>query len=150
VDASAQVISDVSIGAYSSVSMNVVIRGDVNAIRIGQRSNVQDGTVVHVMHDTHPTTIGDDVTVGHGAVVHGCTISSRVLVGMGAIVLNGAVVGEDSIVAAGSLVPEGAVIAPRSLVMGTPARFKRQLNDAEVASILESAANYVRYKQDFV
>jgi len=150
VDASAQVIGDVSIGADSSVWMNVVIRGDVNAIRIGQRSNVQDGTVVHVMHDTHPTTIGDDVTVGHGAVVHGCTISSRVLVGMGAIVLNGAVVGEDSIVAAGSLVPEGAVIAPRSLVMGTPARFKRQLNDAEVASILESAANYVRYKQDFV
>jgi carbonic anhydrase/acetyltransferase-like protein (isoleucine patch superfamily) len=150
VDASAQVIGDVAIGAHSSVWMNVVIRGDVNAIRIGQRSNVQDGTVVHVMHDTHPTTIGDDVTVGHGAIVHGCTISSRVLVGMGAIVLNGAVVGEDSIVAAGSLVPEGAVIAPRSLVMGTPARFKRQLNDAEVASILESAANYVRYKQDFV
>jgi gamma-carbonic anhydrase len=150
VDASAQVIGDVAIGAHSSVWMNVVIRGDVNAIRIGQRSNVQDGTVVHVMHETHPTTIGDDVTVGHGAIVHGCTISNRVLVGMGAIVLNGAVVGEDSIVAAGSLVPEGAVIAPRSLVMGTPARFKRQLSDVEVASILESAANYVRYKQDFV
>jgi carbonic anhydrase/acetyltransferase-like protein (isoleucine patch superfamily) len=150
VDASAQVIGDVSIGAHSSVWMNVVIRGDVNTIRIGDRSNVQDGTVVHVMHDTHPTTIGNDVTVGHGAIVHGCTISDRVLVGMGAIVLNGAVVGEDSIVAAGSLVPEGAVIAPRSLVMGAPARFKRQLSDAEVASIRESAANYVRYKQDFV
>ena len=150
VDASAQVIGDVSIGAHCSVWMNVVIRGDVNAIRIGERSNVQDGTVVHVMHDTHPTTIGDDVTVGHGAIVHGCTIRDRVLVGMGAIVLNGAVIGEDSIVAAGSLVPEGAEIAPRSLVMGTPARFKRQLSDAEVASILESAANYVRYKQDFV
>ena len=85
VDASAQVIGDVEIGAESSVWMNVVIRGDVNSIRIGQRTNVQDGTVVHVMHDTHPTVIGDDVTVGHAAIVHGCTIGDRVLIGMGAI-----------------------------------------------------------------
>jgi carbonic anhydrase/acetyltransferase-like protein (isoleucine patch superfamily) len=93
VDQSAQVIGDVVIGAESSVWMTVVIRGDVNYIRVGDRTNVQDGTVVHVMHDTHPTVIGDDVTIGHGAIVHGCTIANRVLVGMGAILLNGATVG---------------------------------------------------------
>jgi carbonic anhydrase/acetyltransferase-like protein (isoleucine patch superfamily) len=110
VDASAQVIGDVEIGADSSVWMNAVVRGDVNTIRIGDRSNLQDGRVVHVMHATHPTRIGDDVTIGHAAVVHGCTIGNRVLIGMSATILNGAVIGEDSIVAAGSLVTEGAVI----------------------------------------
>ncbi len=149
VDASAQVIGDVDIGADSSVWMNAVVRGDVNTIRIGDRSNIQDGTVVHVMHETHPTRIGDDVTIGHAAVVHGCTIGSRVLIGMGATILNGAVVGEDSIVAAGSLVTEGAVIPPRSLVMGSPAKVRRTLSDEDVASILEYAANYVRYKKDY-
>jgi carbonic anhydrase/acetyltransferase-like protein (isoleucine patch superfamily) len=149
VDESAQVIGDVVIGAESSVWMCVVIRGDVNTIRIGARSNVQDGTVVHVMHDTHPTAIGDDVTIGHGAIVHGCTIGSRVLIGMGAIVLNGAVIGEDTIVAAGSLVTEGAVIRARSLAMGSPARVRRPLTDAEVASILDYSANYVRYRKDY-
>ena len=149
VDVSAQVIGDVDIGADSSVWMNAVVRGDVNTIRIGDRSNIQDGTVVHVMHETHPTRIGDDVTIGHAAVVHGCTIGNRVLIGMGATILNGAVVGEDSIVAAGSLVTEGAVIPPRSLVMGSPAKVRRPLSDEDVASILEYAANYVRYKKDY-
>jgi carbonic anhydrase/acetyltransferase-like protein (isoleucine patch superfamily) len=149
VDASAQVIGDVDIGADSSIWMNAVVRGDVNSIRIGQRSNVQDGTVVHVMHETHPTRIGDDVTIGHAAVVHGCTIGNRVLVGMGATILNGAVIGEDTIVAAGTLVTEGAVIPPRSLVMGSPGKVRRTLSDADVASILEYAANYVRYKKDY-
>ena len=150
VDQSAQVIGDVEIGEESSVWMNVVIRGDVNDIRIGRRSNVQDGTVVHVMHDTHPARIGDEVTIGHGAIVHGCTIASRVLIGMGAIVLNGASIGEDCIVAAGTLVTEGAAIPPRSLVMGSPGKVRRALSDAEVASIREYAANYVRYKKDYV
>jgi len=149
VDGSAQVIGDVEIGAESSVWMNVVIRGDVNTIRIGARSNVQDGTVVHVMHDTWPTRIGDDVTIGHAAVVHGCTIGDRVLVGMGAIVLNGAVIGEDTIVAAGTLVPERMHVPARSLVMGRPAAVRRPLRDDEVASILEYAGNYVRYKRDY-
>jgi len=149
VDASAQVIGDVDIGADSSVWMNAVVRGDVNTIRIGDRSNIQDGTVVHVMHETHPTRIGDDVTIGHAAVVHGCTIGNRVLIGMGATILNGAVVGEDSIVAAGSLVTEGAVIPPRSLAMGSPAKVRRTLSDEDVASILDYAANYVRYKKDY-
>ena len=149
VDASAQVIGDVEIGADSSIWMNAVVRGDVNSIRIGQRSNVQDGSVVHVMHETHPTRIGDDVTIGHGAVVHGCTVGNRVLVGMRATILNGAMIGEDTIIAAGSLVTEGAVIPSRSLVMGSPGKVRRSLSDADVASILEYAANYVRYKKDY-
>jgi carbonic anhydrase/acetyltransferase-like protein (isoleucine patch superfamily) len=149
VDDSAQVIGDVEIGAESSIWMQVVIRGDVNAIRIGQRSNVQDGTVVHVQRETHPTTVGDDVTIGHGAMVHGCTIADRVLIGIGAIVLNGARIGEDSIVAAGSLVTEGTVVPPRSLVMGHPARIRRALNDAEVRSVLTYAENYVRYRLEY-
>jgi carbonic anhydrase/acetyltransferase-like protein (isoleucine patch superfamily) len=111
---------------------------------------VQDGTVIHVQHDTYPTTIGDEVTIGHGAIVHGCTIGNRVLVGMGAIILNGAVIGEDSIVAAGTLVAERTIIPPRSMVMGTPGKVKRTLTDADVAVIGEYAANYVRYRLDYV
>ncbi len=149
VDESAQVIGDVQIGAESSVWMNAVIRGDVNAIRIGERTNVQDGTVIHVMHHTHPTAVGDDVTIGHGAIVHGCTVGSRVLIGMGAILLNGSTIGEDTIVAAGSLVTEDAVVPPRSLVMGSPARVRRALTDDEVRFVLESAGNYVRYRLDY-
>ena len=150
VDQSAQIIGDVEIGEESSIWMHVVMRGDVNHIRLGRRSNVQDGTVVHVMHDTHPTRIGDEVTVGHGAIVHGCTVGDRVLIGMGVIVLNGAVIGEDSIVAAGTLVTEGMRIAPRSLVMGSPGTVRRPLTDGEVASIRGYADNYVRYKRDYV
>jgi gamma-carbonic anhydrase len=149
VDDSAQVIGDVEIGAESSVWMQAVVRGDVNTIRIGQRTNVQDGTVVHVMHDTHPTKIGDDVTIGHRAIIHGCTLGNRVLIGMGAIVLNGATVGDDAIVAAGSLITEGAIVPPRSLVMGAPGKVRRTLTDDEVRFVLESAANYVRYRLDY-
>ncbi len=149
VDISAQVIGDVEIGADSSIWMNTVVRGDVNVIRIGRRSNVQDGTIVHVMHGTHPTHIGDEVTIGHAAIVHGCTIGDRVLIGMGATLLNGATVGEDSIVAAGTLLVEGMVVPPRSLVMGSPGKVRRELTDAEVAEILEYAARYVRYKADY-
>ena len=149
VDESAQVIGDVHIGPESSVWMNVVIRGDVNAIRIGARTNVQDGTVVHVQSGTHPTTIGDEVTIGHGAIVHGCTIEDRCLIGMGAILLNGVRVGAESIVAAGSLLPEGFQVPPRSLVMGSPAQVRRQLTDAEVDLIRGYAANYVRYRLDY-
>ena len=116
IDDSAQVIGDVEIGEESSVWMAVVIRGDVHRIRIGDRSNVQDGTVVHVMKDTHATTIGHDVTIAHAAVVHGCTIEDRCLIGMGAILLNGAVIGSGSIVAAGSLVVENMQVPPRSRV----------------------------------
>jgi carbonic anhydrase/acetyltransferase-like protein (isoleucine patch superfamily) len=149
VDPSAQVIGDVVIGAESSVWMNVVMRGDVHFIRVGARSNIQDGTIVHVMHGTHPTVIGDEVTVGHGAIVHGCTIGSRVLVGMGAVILNGATIGDDVIIGAGSLITERTTIPPRSLVMGRPGLVKRGLSDADVASIREYADNYVRYRKDY-
>ena len=110
VDQSAQVIGDVQIGAESSVWMNVVIRGDVNHIRIGKRTNIQDLTMMHVMRETHPTIIGDDVTVGHSAVIHGTTIEDRVLVGMGAVLLNGVHVEHDCVIAAGTLLTEGTRI----------------------------------------
>lgn len=150
VDASAQVIGDVEIGQESSVWMNVVIRGDVHRVRIGKRSNIQDGTVVHVMRGTHATTIGDDVTIGHAALVHGCTLADRILIGMGAILLNGVEVGENSIVAAGTLIPERTQIPPRSLVMGSPGKVKRPLTDEEVASILEYSERYVGYRLDYM
>ncbi len=150
VDDSAQVIGDTHIGAESSVWMQTVIRGDVNHIRIGDRTNIQDGTIVHVQNETCPTVIGNDVTVGHGAIVHGCTIADRVLVGMGAIILNGALIGEDSIIAAGTLITEGTVIPPRSMVMGSPGKVRRPLTDRDVAMILEFSGNYVRYRLDYL
>jgi gamma-carbonic anhydrase len=149
VDQSAQVIGDVVIGAESSVWMNVVIRGDVNAIRIGARTNIQDLTMVHVMRDTHPTTIGDEVTVGHSAVVHGVTIEDRVLVGMGAVLLNGVHIEHDCVIAAGTLLTEGTRIPARSLVMGRPGKVKRQLTDEEVMEIRWYADNYVAYRLDY-
>ena len=149
IDDSAQVIGNVEIGEESSVWMSVVVRGDVNWIKIGSRSNLQDGTIVHVMNQTHPTTIGDDVTVGHGAVVHGCTVENQCLIGMGAILLNGAHVGTESIVAAGSLLVEGMKVPPRSLVMGSPAKVRRPLTDAEVADIQMYADRYVAYRLDY-
>lgn len=150
VDESAQVVGDVEIGEESSVWMNVVIRGDVNVIRIGNRTNIQDGTVVHVMRQTHSTVIGDDVTVGHAAILHGCIIHDRCLIGMGALLLNGAEIGEDTIVAAGTLVPEGMKIPPRSLVMGRPAVRKRDLSDKDVATIKSYAERYVDYRKDYL
>ena len=150
VDVSAQVIGDVVMGEESSVWMNAVVRGDVHWIRIGRRSNIQDNTVVHVQNGTHPTTIGDDVTVGHAAIVHGCTVGHRVLVGMGAILLNGSTVGEDSIVAAGSLLTEASTFPPRSLIMGSPAKVKRPLTEREVAMILEFSDRYVNYRLDYM
>jgi carbonic anhydrase/acetyltransferase-like protein (isoleucine patch superfamily) len=150
IDTSAQVIGDVEIGEESSVWMSVVIRGDVNSIRIGRRTNVQDGTVVHVMKDTHQTIVGDNVTIGHAAVIHGCTIEDQCLIGMGSILLNGAHVGTGSIVAAGALVVEGMRVPPRSLVMGSPAKVKRTLSDAEVAEIQMYADRYVAYRNDYM
>jgi carbonic anhydrase/acetyltransferase-like protein (isoleucine patch superfamily) len=149
IDDSAQVIGDVEIGEESSVWMCVVMRGDVNRIRIGRRSNVQDGTIVHVMKDTHPTTIGNDVTIGHGAVVHGCTIEDRCLIGMGAILLNGVLVGSGSIVAAGTLLPEGTQVPPRSLVIGSPGKVRRTLSDADLDEIQMYADRYVAYRLDY-
>ena len=130
--------------------MCVVIRGDVNVIRIGARTNIQDGTIVHVMREpSHPTLIGDDVTIGHGAIVHGCTIEDRCLVGMGAVLLNGCRIGTGSIIAARALVPEGMEIPPGSMVMGMPAKIRRQLTADEDVSIKWYADNYVHYRRDY-
>ncbi|HET9702650.1 MAG TPA: gamma carbonic anhydrase family protein [Vicinamibacterales bacterium] len=149
VDESAQVIGDVEIGAESSVWMNVVIRGDVNRVRIGARTNIQDLTMVHVMRDTYPTVIGDEVTVGHSAILPGATIEDRVLVGMGAMLLNGVHVEHDCVIAAGTVVTEGMRIPARSLVMGLPGKVKRELTDMEVAEIRWYADAYVAYRLDY-
>jgi carbonic anhydrase/acetyltransferase-like protein (isoleucine patch superfamily) len=150
IDQSAQVIGDVEIGEESSVWMCAVLRGDVQSICIGRRTNIQDGAIVHVMAGAHPTRIGNSVTVGHAAVVHGCTIEDECLIGMGAILLNGAHVGSGSIVAAGSLLVEGMKVPPKSLVMGSPAKVRRLLTQAEVADVLAYAERYVEYRRDFM
>jgi carbonic anhydrase/acetyltransferase-like protein (isoleucine patch superfamily) len=149
IDVSAQVIGDVEMGEESSAWMNVVIRGDVNWIRIGRRTNIQDGSIVHVMRDTHPTLVGDDVTVGHGVILHGCRVGDRCLIGMGAILLNGVEIGEESIVAAGTLLPEGTKVPSGSLVVGSPGKVRRQLTPADIASIAGYAQRYVGYAKDY-
>ena len=150
IEESAQVIGDVVIGDDSSVWLNAVVRGDVNYIRIGARTSVQDGTIVHVTHETHPTVIGDDVTIGHSVTVHGCTIKSRVLIGMGAVILDGAVVESDCVVGAGALVTEGKVIPSGWLAIGSPAKPVRELTDDERAMLIQSAKNYISYKNDYI
>jgi carbonic anhydrase/acetyltransferase-like protein (isoleucine patch superfamily) len=150
VDESAQVVGDVELGDHASVWMNAVVRGDVHTIRIGAYSNIQDNCVVHVFKDRHPTVVADHVTVGHSVTLHGCRIDSYCLIGMGATILNDAHVGEECIVAAGTLVPEGMEVPPRSLVMGLPARFKRQLTEEERRGIRRYAANYFDYKESYL
>jgi carbonic anhydrase/acetyltransferase-like protein (isoleucine patch superfamily) len=149
IDPQAVVIGDVTIGEHSSLWPCVVARGDVHFIRIGARTNVQDGTILHVMRDEHPLILGDSVTVGHGCVLHGCTIESRVLVGMGSIILNGAKIGAGTIIAAGTLVPEGTVVPPGSLFMGHPGKFRRHLTAEDLASIDAYAARYLEYKETY-
>ena len=150
IEDTAVIVGDVTIHTESSMWFNTVIRGDVHYIRIGHRTNIQDLSLLHVTHDTHPLIIGDDVTVGHHVVLHGCTIHDRVLIGMGSIVMDGATVEEDCIIGAGSLITEGTVIPSRSLALGSPARIKRALNEKEVAWIKESAHNYVRYARRYM
>ena len=150
IEDTAVVIGDVVLGEDCSVWFNAVIRGDVNHIRIGNRTNVQDLCMLHVTHDTHPLIIGNEVTIGHSVVLHGCTIKDRVLVGMGAIVMDGAVIGEDSVVGAGALVVEGTVVPPKSVILGSPGRVRRGVSDAELAWIKESAANYVKYASQYM
>ncbi len=146
---SADIIGDVTIGAESSVCFNAVIRGDVHYIKIGERTNVQDGALLHVTHDTHPLVIGNEVTIAHGVILHGCTVKDRVLIGMGAIVLDGAVLNEECIVGAGAVVPPEMIVPRRTLVVGIPARVKRELTPEEVAHLKESALNYIRYAENF-
>jgi carbonic anhydrase/acetyltransferase-like protein (isoleucine patch superfamily) len=146
----ASVIGDVVIGAGSSIWFGTVLRGDVFPIRVGERSNVQDNAVVHVTGGKSATTIGDDVTVGHLALVHGCTVGSRCLIGMGSILLDDAVIEDECLIAAGSLVPPRMHIPSRSLVMGRPAKVVRTLKQADLDHIQEAAALYVGYARDLI
>lgn len=147
IDPAAIVIGDVVIGEDSSLWPRTVVRGDVHYIRIGARTNIQDGCVLHVMKDQYPLVLGDEVTVGHSVTLHGCTIESRVLIGMGCIILNGAVIGSGSIVAAGTLVTERTVIPPGSLVLGSPGKVKKQLSEDDLVTIGEYAKRYAGYRE---
>jgi carbonic anhydrase/acetyltransferase-like protein (isoleucine patch superfamily) len=145
VDVSAQVIGDVHLGEQSSVWCNAVLRGDMFYIRIGDRSNVQDNCVIHTRTGSHPTILEDEVTVGHSVTLHGCYVERGALIGIGSIVLDDARVGTKSLVAAGSLISPGTIIPPRSLVMGVPARVKRELTEEEILGLDEFWKNYVNY-----
>jgi len=145
IDPSAQLIGDVQLGEKSSVWMNAVIRGDVNSIRIGAFSNVQDCAVLHGQRYVYPVTIGDWVTIGHNATVHGCIVEDECLIGMGAVILNGAVIGAGSIIAAGAVIPEKTIIPPRSLVAGVPGKLRRTLGDDDLKLIRMYAQNYLDY-----
>src|ERR1035437_434318 len=145
VDQSAQVIGDVALGEHSSVWMNAVLRGDVNSIRVGSNSNVQDCAVLHGQRHLYAVTVGDWVTIGHNATVHGCVVEDAVLIGMGCTILNDCRIGEGSIIAAGAVLPEHTIIPPNSLVAGVPGKVRRTLGDADRELILKYARNYVDY-----
>ena len=153
---SADVIGEVTCGDDCSIWFGSVVRGDVHYIKIGNRVNIQDLSMVHVTHykkddrsDGNPTIIGDDVTIGHRVMLHGCTIENACLIGMSATILDGAVIGEESIVGAGALVTKNKVFPPRSLIMGSPAKVVRELNDDEVKELYASASRYVEFKNDY-
>ena len=153
----ATVIGNVEIGKDSSIWFGCVVRGDVHYIKIGERTNIQDLTMIHVTHykkpdmsDGHPTIIGDDVTIGHRVMLHGCTIEDACLIGMNATILDGAVIGKESIVGAGALVTGGKKFPPRSLILGSPAKVVRELTDAEVAELYASAKRYVAFKNEYI
>lgn len=157
VDPACTVIGDVVIGDDSSVWPGTVIRGDVNHIRIGARSNIQDGTIIHVSHDGpngrpvgYPTLIGDDVTIGHGAIIHACTIGDACLIGMGATVLDGAVVENNGFVGAGAVIPPGKTVGSGELWLGNPAKCVRRLSAQEIEQLYYSAAHYVRLKDMYL
>lgn len=144
----ATLIGDVTLGEDSSVFFQCVLRADINAIRIGARSNIQDHTTVHLASNI-PTIVGEDVSVGHRCILHACTVGDRVLVGMGSILMDNVVIGEDSIVGAGSLIPKGKTFPPGSLIVGSPARLVRPLTDEEKASIPALARKYLGVKDEY-
>jgi carbonic anhydrase/acetyltransferase-like protein (isoleucine patch superfamily) len=144
------IVGDVVIGDHSSVWFNAVVRGDVDIIRIGVHTNIQDGSILHVMRNQYPLILHDYVTIGHGVMLHGCEIESHCLIGMRATILNNAKIGAHCIVGAGALITEGTVIPPRSLVLGMPAKVKRELTDQEVEHIDEYAGRYFQYKETYL
>lgn len=146
----AVVIGDVELGDDASVWYGTVLRGDVFRIRVGARTNIQDQCVLHVTTGVWPTLIGEEVTIGHGVIAHGCTIEARCLIGIGSRILDGAVIGEESIIAAGAIVTPRTKIPPRSLVMGTPGRVVRGVNEEELQQLHRSAMNYVEYKNSYL
>jgi len=150
IEASAQVIGDVEMGEGCSVWFNTVIRGDVNVIRIGNRTNIQDLSIIHVLKDKYPTYLGDDVTVGHHVVLHGCRLGNRILVGMGAVLMDDVEVGDDCLIAAGTLLTPGTKIPPGSLVLGRPGKVGRPVTDAERQWFRDSAQNYVGYSRQYL
>ena len=150
VDISAQVLGDVTLGEHSSVWMNAVLRGDVNSIRLGTCSNVQDCSVLHGQRNVYPVTVGDWVTIGHNATVHGCTVEDMCVIGMGARVLNASRIGEGSIIAAGSVVTEHTTVPPRTLWAGVPAKMRRDLTDKDRELIREYAQNYLDYVEIYL
>ncbi|HET7103385.1 MAG TPA: gamma carbonic anhydrase family protein [Terracidiphilus sp.] len=150
VDLSAQILGDVALGENSSVWMNAVLRGDVNSIRVGASSNVQDCAVLHGQRHLYQVVVGDWVTIGHNATVHGCVVEDEVLIGMGVTVLNNARIGTGSIIAAGAVVPENTVVPPRTLWAGVPAKMRRELGDKDRALIREYAQNYLDYVKIFL
>ncbi len=145
----ATIIGDVTIGEYSSVWFNTVIRGDVNYIKIGARTNIQDLSMLHVTFNQYPMNIGDEVTIGHNVNLHGCTIGYRSLIGIGATVLDNVVIGEETVIGANSLVTEGANIPPRVLAFGSPAKVIRKLTDEEIKLLKVSADHYVMYSEEY-
>lgn len=146
----ARIIGDVVLGEDVSIWFSAVLRGDVNFIRVGPRSNLQDGVVVHVNAGAESTTVEEEVTVGHQAILHGCHLGRRSLIGMGSVVLDGVSVGEEAMVAAGAVVPPGLEVPPRVLVRGVPGRVARPLTDAEIAHLADSAARYVELKDQYL
>jgi len=150
IDPSAEVIGDVVLGEHASVWMNAVVRGDVHEIRIGAHSNVQDNSVLHGMKQQWGVYLGDYVTVGHSVTLHGCVIEDEVLIGMGAIVMNGARIGSGSIVAAGALVTEGTQVAPGSVVMGMPGKVRREATEQDRLRIKKHADSYIMYRQIYL
>ncbi|MGB0124510.1 MAG: gamma carbonic anhydrase family protein [Silvibacterium sp.] len=150
VDVSAQVIGDVILGEHASIWMNAVVRGDVHFIRVGAHSNVQDCAVLHGMRNLYPVIVGEYVTIGHNATVHGCVVEDACLIGMGATIMNNARIGEGSIIAAGAVVPENAVIPPRSLVAGVPGKVRRELTSDDREMILKYSRNYLDYTKIYL
>jgi carbonic anhydrase/acetyltransferase-like protein (isoleucine patch superfamily) len=146
----ATLIGDVELGDDSSIWFGTVLRGDVHRIRIGARTNIQDNCTLHVTNGTWPVEIADDVTIGHGVIAHGCTIGRAALIGMGSRVLDGAVIGELALVGAGALVSEGMHVPPRTLVVGVPAKVKRELTNDELARLESSWKHYVEYKDKYL